>query len=86
VSNAYAIEHPFVEPCADSAVRLAALPREWDAIAEDVRRHLDQQLALFPGMRDYYATADARLTGLRGVAGFEPPAYVLLQRLDAVSG
>ena len=81
MSEAYAIEHPFVEPCGDSAARLSALPRQWDRIAEDVRRHLDAQLSLFAGLRDYYAAADAWLEGQRGIAGFEPPAYAPDQQL-----
>lgn len=81
VARAHAIRHPFVEPCEDSAARIAELPRAWDHIAEDVRRHLDQQLDLFAGMRGYYAATDALLTGRRGVAGFPAPAYVPDQQL-----
>jgi len=29
VSAAYAIRHPFLEPCPDSAPALAAVPRDW---------------------------------------------------------
>jgi hypothetical protein len=83
VSEAYAIEHPFVEPCAASASRLAALPREWDWIVEDNRRHHELQRSLFPGFAGYYEATDRWLVaaGARGVAGSEPPAYVPHQRL-----
>ena len=49
VSESYAVEHPFVEPCADSAARLAAIPREWDWVLDDGRRWQDAQLAMFAG-------------------------------------
>jgi ADP-heptose:LPS heptosyltransferase len=67
VDACYAIDHPFLEPCGDSAARLAAsgLPREWDWICDDPRRHQSWQLELFPGMRDFYATSDAWLNARR---------------------
>jgi hypothetical protein len=65
VERAYAIDHPFVEPCADSAARLANLPRDWEWIADDPRRWQDFQLAAFPGMRDYYAASDEHLRARR---------------------
>ena len=49
VARAYAIDHPLLEPCADSSARLAELPRDWDAIADDPRRWQDIQLTIFPG-------------------------------------
>ncbi|MGA6164672.1 hypothetical protein [Amycolatopsis magusensis] len=61
VSAKYAMDHSFVEPCPDSADRLAVLPREWDYVIEDGRRYQDFQLDMFPGMRDYYAAADEHL-------------------------
>ncbi|AXB47991.1 hypothetical protein [Amycolatopsis albispora] len=61
VSAKYAMDHSFVDPCPDSADRLAVLPREWDHVIEDGRRYQDFQLELFPGMRDYYAAADEHL-------------------------
>jgi len=72
VKEVYAIDHPFLEPCGDSAARLAALPREWDWIYDDGRRYQDFQLEAFPGMRDYYAASDVRLQALvrRSVAGY----------------
>src|SRR5512142_1090482 len=54
VSQAFAVEHPLLEPCPDSAARQAALPREWDWVLDDSRRRQDIQLELFPGLRDYY--------------------------------
>ena len=63
VERAYAIDHPLLEPCPDSAARLAELPREWDWIADDPRRWQDVQLAMFPGLRDYYAASDEHLHG-----------------------
>jgi hypothetical protein len=82
VSTAYAIEHPFVEPCPDSRSRLAALPREWDWVLDDFRRHQDIQLELFAGMRDYYAASDEHLVaGHRSVVGADPPGYLPHQQL-----
>src|SRR6185312_9602695 len=43
VSAAYAIAHPFLEPCPDSAPALAQLPRDWTYIADDARRHQPNQ-------------------------------------------
>ena len=77
VERAYAIDHPLLEPCPDSAVRLAELPREWDWIADDPRRWQDVQLAMFPGLRDYYAASDEHLTArfARTIAGAGRLAY-----------
>ena len=77
VGAAYAIRHPFLEPCPDSAPALAAVPRDWTYVADDARRHQPNQLELFPGMRDYYAASDAHLRAARrrGVAGFPPLPY-----------
>jgi hypothetical protein len=68
VGACYAVEHPFLEPCADSAARLAAsgLPRDWDWICDDPRRHQPWQLETFAGMRDYYAASDAYLRARLG--------------------
>ncbi len=49
VERAYAIDHPLLEPCAESAARLAEIPRDWDGIADDPRRWQDVQLATVPG-------------------------------------
>ena len=66
VSASYAIEHPFVDPGVDSLARLAHVPREWDWVLDDFRRWQDVQLALFPGMRDYYAASDEHLVARHG--------------------
>ena len=83
VERAYAIDHPLLEPCADSAARLAGLPREWDWIADDPRRWQDIQLATFPGLRDYYAASDEHLRASRGrtIAGAGRLAYAPHQPL-----
>jgi len=65
VERAYAIDHPFLAPCADSDARLAALPRHFDWVLDDGRRHQPFQLEAFPGMRDYYAASDRRLVAAR---------------------
>jgi hypothetical protein len=77
VTETYAIRHPFLEPCADSDARVAGLPREWEWIADDGRRHQPFQLDLFPGMRDYYAATDRRLAASmrRGPISYPPPPY-----------
>ena len=41
------------------------LPREWDWVLDDGRRHQPFQLEAFAGMRDYYAASDAHLTARR---------------------
>src|SRR5262249_37166362 len=60
------IDHPFVEPCADSAARLAGLPQTWDWVLDDFRRNQDFQLRAFPGMRDYYEASDRHLVARHG--------------------
>ena len=73
MSAAYAIRHPFLEPCPDSAPALAAVPRDWTYVADDARRHQPNQLELFPSMRDFYA-ASTRTSAPHAarVAGFPP--------------
>jgi hypothetical protein len=66
VAYAYAVDHPFLEPCEDSDRRLAGLPREWDWVLDDPRRHQDFQLAAFAGMRDYYAASVEHLVAREG--------------------
>jgi hypothetical protein len=77
VTSAYAIDHPFVDRCADSDARLALLPPDWDWVVDDARRYQDFQLGAFPGMRDYYAASDRRLNASEGrrPIGYPPPAY-----------
>jgi len=83
VSEAFAVEHPLLEPCPDSAARQAAIPRRWDWVLDDFRRHQQVQLDLFPGLRDYYLTSDRLLTATRGrtTVGAAAPGYVPHQQL-----
>jgi hypothetical protein len=83
MSAGYAIDHPFVQPCADSAARLAGLPPDWDWVFDDFRRHHDLQLSLFPGMRDYYAATDRHLRARLGrtVVGDRRAGYLPHQKL-----
>jgi hypothetical protein len=78
VADAYAIEHPLLEPCLDSAARQAGIPRRWDWIVDDFRRDQDVQLAMFAGLRDYYQTSDQLLSAARGRThvGSRLPGYV----------
>jgi hypothetical protein len=66
VENTYAVDHPFVAPCPDSAARLAGVPRQWDWVLDDFRRAQDFQLDAFAGMRDYYTATDEHLIAARG--------------------
>ncbi|MCV2489872.1 hypothetical protein OF117_10910 [Geodermatophilus sp. YIM 151500] len=86
VTAAHAIDHPFLEPCADSLSRLGAVPRDWDWIVDDGRRHQPFQLEMFPGMRDYYAASDVHLRGRRGrsVTGAQRAGYLPHQPLRFV--
>jgi hypothetical protein len=81
VSAAYAIDHPFVQAGAEPV--LDHVPREWDWVLDDARRHQDSQLELFAGMRQYYAASDAHLVAARGrsVAGASRAGYVPHQQL-----
>jgi hypothetical protein len=83
VSHAYAVQHPLVEPCLDSAARQARIPRRWDWVLDDFRREQDVQLAMFPGLRDYYRTSDQLLTATHGrsYVGARAPGYVPHQQL-----
>jgi hypothetical protein len=47
ISETYAIDHPLLEPCTDSARRLAGLPRRWDWVLDDFRRRQDLQHRLW---------------------------------------
>jgi hypothetical protein len=83
VSHVYAVEHPLTEPCLDSAARQAGIPRSWEWIVDDFRRGPDIQLAMFPGVRDYYRTSDRLLTATRArtYVGSPRPGYVAHQQL-----
>lgn len=84
VTKAYPVDHPFLEPCPDPGDRFAALPRDWDWVVDDTRRHEPFQLEMFPGMRDYYRSTDAHLRpapGRRSVVGAERVGYLAHQQL-----
>ena len=83
VSAVYPVDHPFVQPCPDSTARLAHLPREWDWVLDDFRRHQDIQLSLFPGLRDYYTATDRHLSAgqHRTVVGDQAAGYLPHQQL-----
>ncbi len=83
VSHAYAVEHPLLEPCLDSAARQAGIPRRWEWVVDDFRRGQDIQLAMFPGLRDYYLTSDRLLTAARArtYVSSPLPGYISHQQL-----
>jgi hypothetical protein len=84
VTVAYPIDHPFLESCLDSAGRLTPVPRNWDWVVDDTRRHQPLQVGLFPGMRDYYAASDDHLCtpdGQRSVVGAHRAGYLAHQPL-----
>jgi hypothetical protein len=72
---AYAIEHPFLEP---GSAPLGALPRSWDWVVDDGRRHQTHQRDMFPGMAAYYEASDRHLSSRhrRSVAGYGGPPYL----------
>ncbi len=86
VSAVFPVDGPFLEPDPAAAQRLAAVPRDWDWVVDDTRRHQSFQLGLFPGMRDHYAASDAHLRTRRGrsVVGADRVGYLPHQpvRLD----
>jgi hypothetical protein len=75
VKDAYAVEHPFLEA---GSAPLDVLPREWDWIVDDGRRHQDYQRAWFPGMAAYYESSDRHLRSKhrRSVVFYGGPPYV----------
>ncbi|SDN79974.1 hypothetical protein [Geodermatophilus sp. DSM 45219] len=86
VSAVFPVAAPFLEPDPHARERLAGVPRDWDRVVDDTRRHQPFQLDLFPGMRDHYAASDAHLrprTG-RSVVGADRAGYLPHQpvRLD----
>jgi hypothetical protein len=83
VTAAYLVDHPFLEPCVDSARTVADLPRDWDWVVDDTRRYQQLQYDLFPGMRDYYTATDTHLRAARGrsVVGAARAGYLPHQQL-----
>ena len=83
VSQTFAVDHPLLDPCPDSAARQSGIPRRWDWVVDDFRRRQALQLAMFPGLRDYYSTSDRLLTATVGrtVVTSNPPGYVPHQQL-----
>jgi hypothetical protein len=83
VAAVYPVDQPFLAPCPDAAARLAAVPRDWDWVVDDTRRHQPFQLELFPGMRDHYAASDRHLRTRvgRSVVGAARAGYVPRQQV-----
>ena len=83
VSQTFAVDHPLLDSCRDSATRQSEIPRRWDWVLDDFRRRQALQLGMFPGLRDYYSTSDRLLTASRGrtVVTSNPPGYVPHQQL-----
>jgi hypothetical protein len=79
VEHAYPVEHPFLE----AGHAPLTLPRRWDWVLDDPRRHQPFQTEAFPGMRDYYAASDAHLQATQGrsIAGFGKLSYLPHQPL-----
>jgi hypothetical protein len=89
VEAVYPVDAPFLAPDPAARGRLAGVPRDWDWVVDDTRRHQPFQLDLFPGMRDHYAASDAHLRGRRGRsvvgadrAGYRPHQQVRLALPD----
>src|SRR5690625_7135541 len=49
VTQAYGVDHPLLERCADSSERLAQVPREGDWVTDAGRRRHDRQAEQFQG-------------------------------------
>ncbi|MFC5288407.1 hypothetical protein ACFPM7_15200 [Actinokineospora guangxiensis] len=60
---------------------LSSIPAGWDFVVDDVRGHLPDQRALFPGLAAYYDAAGAYFAGARGVTGGPRPEYARGQHL-----
>ncbi|RFU21491.1 hypothetical protein [Geodermatophilus marinus] len=90
VRAVHPVRQPFLEPAPGAAAALAGVPRDWDWVVDDARRHQPFQLELFPGMRDHYAASDAHLRARAGrsVAGARRAGYLPRQRvrLDLPAG
>lgn len=83
VAATYPVRASFVEPAVDVDRSLDHVPRNWDRILDDPRRHQDFQVAAFAGMRDHYAASDRRFVARlgRGPLGVEPPDRARHQQL-----
>jgi hypothetical protein len=83
ITATYPVRARFVEPDPDADRSLRDIPRTWDWVLDDPRRHQDFQLAMFAGMRDHYAASDRRFNARlgRGRLGLEPPTRARHQRL-----
>lgn len=66
ISAVYAIDAPFLRAAPGAAASLVGIPRDWDWILDDPRRHQPFQLELFAGMRDHYAASDEWFTATIG--------------------
>jgi hypothetical protein len=62
---------------------IAAVPRRWDWIVDNPRRHSAAHMALFPNFARLYAVTDRYLHARRGhsTIGVPPPAYAAHQQL-----
>jgi hypothetical protein len=62
---------------------LAEVPRRWDWIVDNPRRHDPAHIAAWNGLDRYFATTDRELEARRGrsVIGVEPPSYTPHQQL-----
>jgi hypothetical protein len=75
ITATYAVRAPFVEPAPAADRSLAHIPRQWDWVLDDPRRHQAFQLEMFAGMRDHYAASNRRFVARRArrPLGYEPP-------------
>jgi len=62
---------------------IAAVPRHWDWLVDNPRRHSTARMALFPNFARLYAVTDRYLHARRGhsTIGVPPPAYAAHQQL-----
>ncbi|RJK97510.1 hypothetical protein [Vallicoccus soli] len=76
LDRAYAVRSPFLEPAPDALAALAHVPRDWDWVLDDPRRHQPVQRESFAGMVDHYAASDAWLRPREGrrPLGYPPPS------------
>lgn len=83
VRATYPVRARFVEPAPEADRSLRHVPRSWDWILDDPRRHQDFQLAMFAGMHAHYAASDRRFIARLGrrPLGVQPPSRARHQRL-----